>query len=271
MRLIPLETPDEVGRWAAQHIVRRIQAYAPDADNPFVLGLPTGETPLLTYQYLIQAYREGRISFQHVVTFNMDEYVGLPRTDPASYYQFMHERFFRHINIPPRNIHLLDGTATDIEELCRDYERRMQAFGGVELFMGGVGSDGHIAFNEPGSSLASRTRVKTLTEETRAANARFFGDDITKVPTQALTVGIQTLLDAREVMILAHGRNKAQALQVAVEGSVSHTWPVSALQMHPNAMIVCDQIAVGELKVKTLAYFSEIEKNDLLIFRQGGQ
>ncbi|WP_413722299.1 glucosamine-6-phosphate deaminase [Sodalis sp. RH23] len=259
MRLIPLETAADVGKWAARHIVERINAFKPTAARPFILGLPTGSTPLEAYKYLIQMHKAGQVSFEHVVTFNMDEYVGLPAAHPESYYTFMHRNFFDHVNIPRENINLLNGNADDIDAECRRYEEKIKSYGKIHLFMGGVGNDGHIAFNEPASSLASRTRVKTLTLETRRANSRFFDNDIEQVPRFALTVGVGTLLDAEEVMILVIGHNKALALQAAVEGNVNHMWTISCLQLHAKAVMVCDEPSTMELKVKTVKYFRELE------------
>ncbi|MBJ3814525.1 glucosamine-6-phosphate deaminase [Shimwellia pseudoproteus] len=263
MRLIPLATAEQVGTWSARHIVNRINAFKPTADRPFVLGLPTGGTPLATYKALIEMYNAGEVSFKNVVTFNMDEYVGLPEDHPESYHTFMHRNFFDHIDIPAENINLLDGNVADVDAECRRYEEKIRAYGKIHLFMGGVGNDGHIAFNEPASSLSSRTRIKTLTHDTRVANSRFFGGDVNKVPKYALTVGVGTLLDAEEVMILVLGHVKAQALQAAVEGSVNHMWTISCLQLHPKTLIVCDEPSTMELKVKTLKYFTELEAENI--------
>lgn len=204
-------------------------------------------------------HKAGEVSFKHVVTFNMDEYVGLPQEHPESYHTFMYRNFFDHVDIPRENINLLNGNAPDVDEECRQYEAKMKSYGKVNLFMGGVGFDGHIAFNEPASSLASRTRIKTLTEETRIANSRFFDGDVSQVPKYALTVGVGTLLDAEEVMILVTGRGKAQALEAAVEGSINHLWTISCLQLHAKAVVVCDEPSTMELKVKTVKYFRELE------------
>ncbi|PMM52154.1 glucosamine-6-phosphate deaminase [Vibrio breoganii] len=263
MRLIPLETSADVGRWSARHIVNTINKFNPTADRPFVLGLPTGGTPLNTYKYLIEMYNAGKVSFKNVVTFNMDEYVGLPSDHPESYRTFMYENFFKHVDIQEQNINLLDGNTEDHDAVCRAYEAKIKSYSRINLFMGGVGHDGHIAFNEPASSLSSRTRIKTLTEKTRIANSRFFDGDISQVPKYALTIGVATLLDAEEVMVLITGHNKAQALQAAVEGSVNHLWTVSAMQMHSKAVIVADSPASQELKVKTLKYFRELEAENI--------
>ncbi|MEI8595147.1 glucosamine-6-phosphate deaminase [Photobacterium sp. SP02] len=263
MRLIPLNNANEVGLWSARYIVDRINKFKPTADRPFVLGLPTGGTPLTTYKRLIELYNAGEVSFKHVVTFNMDEYVGLSSDHPESYRSFMFNNFFNHIDIQEENINLLNGNTDDHQAECKRYEDKIKSFGKIHLFMGGVGNDGHIAFNEPASSLASRTRIKTLTEDTRIANSRFFDGDITQVPKYALTIGVGTLLDAEEVMILVTGHNKAQALEAAVEGCVNHLWTVSALQLHPKSLIVCDAPATQELKVKTVRYFQELEAENI--------
>lgn len=263
MRLIPLQDANQVGIWSACYIAEKIRQFAPTAEKPFVLGLPTGGTPLTTYQHLIKLHQNGDVSFKHVITFNMDEYVGLPADHPQSYHYFMHENFFKHVDIPADHINILDGTATDLQHECLLYEEKISKLGGIQLFLGGVGSDGHIAFNEPASSLSSRTRIKTLTQETLIDNARFFDDDVEKVPKMAMTVGIGTLLDAKEVIILATGYNKALAVQAGVEGSVNHLWTVSALQLHPRSIMVCDDRASGELKVKTLRYFQRLEASEI--------
>jgi glucosamine-6-phosphate deaminase len=263
MRLIPLNTPQNVGLWSARHIVNSINKFKPTAERPFVLGLPTGGTPLNTYKHLIELYKAGEVSFKHVVTFNMDEYVGLNPDHPESYRSFMYSNFFNHVDIQEENINLLNGNTDDHTAECQRYEDKIKSYGKINLFMGGVGNDGHIAFNEPASSLSSRTRIKTLTEDTRIANSRFFDGDITQVPKYALTIGVGTLLDAEEIMILITGHNKAQALEAAVEGSVNHLWTVTALQLHPKSVIVCDEPATQELKVKTVKYFQELEAENI--------
>ena len=263
MRLIPLITSQQVGEWSAHYIVDRINGFKPTADRPFVLGLPTGSTPIQTYQSLIKQYQLGKVSFRHVVTFNMDEYVGLSREHPESYSSFMYRHLFNHIDISPENINLLNGNVLDLEAECQSYEAKIRSYGKIHLFIGGVGKDGHIAFNEPTSSLASLTRIKTLTYETRLANSRFFGDDPNQVPKYALTVGVNTVLSAEEVMIVITGYSKSQALQAAVEGNINHMWTISCLQLHPKAIIVCDESSTMELKVKTLKYFKDLEQNNI--------
>ena len=263
MRVIIQESYGKMSQWAASYIVKRINEFAPTPEKPFVLGLPTGSTPVGTYKELIRFYETGKISFKNVVTFNMDEYVGIPEDHPESYHSFMWSNFFSHIDIPASNVNILDGNAPDLQAECDRYEEKIASYGGIDLFMGGIGPDGHIAFNEPGSSLTSRTRVKSLTTDTIIANSRFFDNDIDKVPKTALTVGVGTVMDAREVMILVNGHNKARALAQVVEGGVTHMWTVSILQMHRNGLIVCDDAATVELKVGTVNYFKDIEKVNL--------
>ncbi len=262
MRLIIQDSPQAVADWAARYLKQRIAQFNPSAANPFVLGLPTGSTPLNLYRRLVELHRSDQLSFRDVVTFNMDEYVGLPADHPQSYRAFMDRYLFSQIDIPLEQTHVLNGTATDAEAECQQYEDQIKAYGGIELFIGGVGEDGHIAFNEPGSALESRTQIKTLTASVRLANARFFDQEITKVPKQALTVGVGTIIAAREVMILAQGAHKALAIHHAIEQGFNHLWPVSALQLHPRSILVCDEAATLELKVKTVKYFKELEQDN---------
>lgn len=259
MRLIIQPNYEAVSAWVATYIADKINSFSPTFDRPFVLGLPTGSTPLGTYKNLIGLYHKGYVSFKNVITFNMDEYVGIPTLHPQSYHSFMWDNLFSHIDIETENVNILNGNAVDLELECRMYEDKIKALGGIQLFLGGIGADGHIAFNEPGSSLHSRTRIKTLTQDTIIANSRFFENDINKVPKTALTVGVGTVMDAHEVLIIANGHTKAQALHQAVEGSVNHLWTITALQLHPKGIIVCDETATTELKVGTYRYFKEIE------------
>lgn len=259
MRVIIKNDYDECSLWAAHYVAYKIKAFRPTKDRPFVLGLPTGSTPLGMYRNLIDMVKEGKLSFENVVTFNMDEYIGLPPEHPQSYHYFMHENFFKHIDISPENIHILDGMTKDFAQECAEYEAKIRSYGKIHLFIGGVGEDGHIAFNEPASSLASRTRVKTLTRDTIKANSRFFDGDESQVPTMALTVGVGTIMDADEVMIIATGPKKANAVHQAIECGINHMWPVSALQMHRYGIMVCDEPAVSKLKDEVVNYFKDIE------------
>lgn len=249
-----------MSKWTAEYIADRINKFNPTKDKPFVLGLPTGSSPLGTYKELIKLDKANKVSFENVITFNMDEYVSLPKEHDQSYHYFMWENFFSQIKIPKENVNILNGMAGDLEKECEDYEKKIKGYGGIELFLGGIGPDGHIAFNEPGSSLASRTRIKTLNFNTIKANSRFFDFDLEKVPKMALTVGVGTVMDSREVVVLINGFHKARALRQVVEEGVNHMWTVSMLQMHRHAVIVCDDEATMELKVETVKYFKEIEQ-----------
>ena len=263
MRLIIQPDYQSVSQWAAHYVAAKIKAANPTQEKAFVLGCPTGSSPLGMYKALIDLNKKGIVSFQNVVTFNMDEYVGLPKEHPESYYSFMWNNFFSHIDIKKENTNILNGNAPDLDAECARYEEKIKSYGGIDLFMGGIGPDGHIAFNEPGSSLTSRTRQKTLTTDTIIANSRFFDNDINKVPKTALTVGVGTVLSAKEVMIIVNGHNKARALYHAVEGSITQMWTISALQMHEKGIIVCDDAATEELKVGTYRYFKDIEAGHL--------
>ena len=263
MRVIIEPDYANLSRWAAEYVAARINEAKPTAEKPFKLGCPTGSSPLGLYKHLIEMNKAGKVAFQNVVTFNMDEYVGLPEEHPESYHSFMWNNFFSHIDIKKENVHILNGNAPDLAAECAAYEKAIEDAGGIDLFMGGIGPDGHIAFNEPFSSLQSRTRVKSLTTDTIIANSRFFDNDVNKVPKTALTVGVGTVMDAKEVLIVANGHGKARALHHAIECAVSHEWTISALQQHPHAIIVCDEAATDELKHGTYKYFKDIEKDNL--------
>ena len=259
MRVIIKDKMTDCASWVAGYIAYRIKKAKPTAKKPFVLGLPTGSTPLGVYKELIKLYQNKKISFEHVITFNMDEYVGISPKDKNSYHYFMFENFFNYIDIPRHNIHILNGQTKDYEKECAAYENTIKAYGGMDLILGGVGSDGHIAFNEPFSSLKSRTRIKTLAPSTIRDNSRFFNNDLSKVPTQALTMGVGTIMDAREVIIMAGGANKADAIYQAIEGSINHKWTITALQLHPAGTIICDKEAAEKLSPQTKEYFLSIE------------
>ncbi len=263
MRVIIQPNYDTVSKWTAAYVAHRIKEFNPRPNKPFVLGLPTGSSPIGMYKELIHLNKTGVVSFKNVITFNMDEYVGLPKEHPESYHSFMWNNFFKHIDIQEKNVNILNGNAKVLEKECDDYEKKIKKIGGINLFLGGIGPDGHIAFNEPGSSLSSRTRIKTLTFDTIVANSRFFNNDVNKVPKTALTVGVGTILDAKEVLLIISGHSKARALSEVVEFGVNHMWTVSALQLHPKGIIVCDDDATYELKVGTVKYFKDIEAANL--------
>lgn len=263
MRVIIQENFEKMSKWAANHIAKKINSNK--EDRPFVLGLPTGSSPIEIYQELVRMNQEGEISFANVVTFNMDEYLGLPKDHDQSYWHFMHEYLFDHlVDMKPENINILDGMTDDPEGECIRFEEKIRSYGGIDLFMGGIGVDGHLAFNEPYTSLCSRTGLRNLTSDTRIVNSRFFGNDPEKVPSQALSVGIGTVTDSKEVLILVSGHNKARALAATVEGGISQRWTCSAIQLHNNAIIACDEEACGELMVDTYKYFLDIERKERL-------
>ena len=260
MKVIIRNTSKEGSLWAAHHIAEKIKAKAAVTDKPFVLGLCTGSTPIETYAELARMVQAGELYFRNVISFNMDEYVGLPEEHPESYHSFMYTNLFSKIDEPKENIHILNGNAEDLDAECAAYEKAIEQAGGFDLFLGGIGEDGHIAFNEPFSPLTSRTRVVTLTEDTRVVNSRFFGGDMNLVPKQALSVGVATVTDSKEVVILAFGPKKARAIHDAVEGPYSHMCTVSARQNHQNGIIVADEASVGELKVNSYKYFKAVEE-----------
>lgn len=263
MKVIIRDTEKEAALWVAHHIAAAINAKAKVSSKPFVLGLPTGSTPLKVYAELARMNKAGEVSFKNVITFNMDEYVGLPVEHPESYHSFMYNNLFNHIDIPRENIHILDGNAPDLVAECASYEEKIAATGGFDLFLGGIGEDGHIAFNEPFSPLQSRTRVVTLTDDTIRVNSRFFGGDVNLVPKQAMSVGVATVLGAKEVVIMAFGPKKARAIGEAIEGPITHKNTVSALQNHPDGIVVMDEDAAGELRVSSYKYFKAVEAAEM--------
>lgn len=214
-----------------------------------VLGLATGDTPLGLYKNLIRMHKEEGLDFSKVRTFNLDEYIGLPPTHKESYHYFMHENLFKHINIDPRNVYIPDGMVKNISAYCKWYEEKIREVGGIDIQILGIGRDGHIGFNEPGSSLGSRTRIKTLSKETLEDNARFFWG-IENVPKTAITMGIQTITEAKLVILLTSGRKKAEIVKLAIEGPVSSMVPASIMQFHPKAAVVVDQEAASLLTRK---------------------
>ncbi len=242
MEIIIQPTAEEASLVAAR-IIADLVRRKPDA----VLGLATGSTPLRIYAELVRLHREDGLDFSRVTAFNLDEYVGLPADHPQSYRAFMGEHLFRHINVPRERIHIPDGLAADVPAECRAYEAAIRAAGGIDLQLLGVGTDGHIGFNEPSSSLASRTRIKTLTAGTRSDNARFFGS-ADAVPFHVITMGVGTIMDARAVLLLAFGEGKGRAVADLVEGPITATNPASILQMHPTAKCLIDEAAARQLK-----------------------
>ena len=241
MEIVIKKNAETASQIAARFVAREIRN-KPNA----VLGLATGNTPIPLYHELIRMHRTENLDFSRVTTFNLDEYVGLPGDHSASYNHFMHEHLFDHINVPENQIHIPDGMASDIPEHCRAFEEKIKEAGGIDLQILGIGGDGHIGFNEPMSSLASRTRIKTLTEQTITDNASFFGSN-EKVPKHVITMGTGTILDSRACLMLAFGEHKAAALARTVEGPVMAAVPGSALQMHPVVKNFCDEAAADQL------------------------
>ena len=236
---IIIQPKAELATDIAARLIARLLRAKPDA----VLGLATGSTPLLLYRSLIAM----DLDWSRVRTFNLDEYIGLAEDHPQSYHSFMHENLFRHVNIRPENVHIPDGNATDVPAFCAAYEQRIRDAGGIDLQILGIGTDGHIGFNEPTSSLASRTRIKTLTQQTRQDNARFFSS-ATEVPSHVITMGIGTIMETRQILMLAFGEKKARAIAEAVEGPITAMNPATILQMHPDARFCIDDAAASELK-----------------------
>ena len=242
-KLISLENENNVYEYASKIIIDAIKNFTPTPQKPYlVLGLPTGSTPIGVYQKIIEAYKNKEISFDNVVTFNMDEYIGLDDNHLQSYHYFMYDNFFKHIDIDLSRVHILNGMAQNLEKECNDYEEKIKSFGGIDIQLGGIGQNAHIAFNEPGTSFDSLTHVQDLTQNTIDANSRFF-DDISEVPTKALTIGLKTIYNAKMVLILALGNKKADAIHKATNNPASTDCPASILQTHPNAYFICDKEA----------------------------
>ena len=256
MEVIICKTYDAMSRAAAE-VVAQVLNEKPNA----VLGMATGSTPLGLYQELVRMHREESLDFSQVTTFNLDEYVGLPTTHEQSYHYFMHENFFKHVNIPKQNIHIPSGTTSNYRAFCQWYEKRIEECGGIDVQILGIGSDGHIAFNEPGSSLSSRTRLKTLAKQTIDDNARFF-DSREQVPVYAITMGVGTIMEARKLLLLANGAKKAEAVAAAVEGPVSSMVTASALQMHEDATVFADDPAASKLKMREYYEWIQAKKPD---------
>ncbi len=246
-----IETEDNIGFLTASYVKNRIKSFVPTKSKPYlVLAFPTGGTAVDLYKNLVKFYQDG-LNFDKVVTFNLDEYAGLPENHPESYHSFMAKNLFNHIKISKEQINILNGNAKNLEQECANYEEKIKNYGGIDLFIGGVGQNGHIAFNEPGSAFDSKTRVVDLTSNTIAANARFFNGDISQVPTRALTMGLYTIMDAKEVIIMATGNKKSQALYHAFEDKQNTDWPITVLQKHPRTFIIADKAATSEISKTT--------------------
>ena len=261
MRVIIKANYDEIADWAATYVAYRITRARPTAEKPFVLGLPMGDTPKGMYKKLVELNHKGKLSFANVVIFCMNEFIGLDKKAPQSCHSYMKKYLLDDVDTKASNIYILDGKTKNYEKECENFELAIKQKGGIDLFVGGVGADGHIAFNEPFSSLSSHTRVKTLTTETMKIKAKLFDNDINNVPHTVLTVGTGTVMEAKEVMLIASGDAKAEATKAAIEGSVNHRWAVSILQMHRHGIYVCDEAAASKLEQETIAYLKDIERN----------
>jgi glucosamine-6-phosphate deaminase len=251
MEIIVKDNAEQMSQVAARVVAKVLNA-KPDA----VLGLATGSTPLGLYKELVRMHKDEGLDFSQVTTFNLDEYVGLTKDHPQSYHYFMHENLFKHINIPTQNVYIPSGTTDNYEAFCRWYEQEIVDSGGIDLQVLGIGGDGHIAFNEPSSSLGSRTRIKTLAKQTIDDNARFF-DAPGQVPVYAITMGVGTILEARKIILLANKRNKAAAVAAAIEGPVTSMNTASALQLHRDTMAILDREAASALKM--LDYYEWVQ------------
>ena len=251
MQIIVKDSYEEMSAAAARAVAQTLNT-KPNA----VLGLATGSTPLALYKELVRMHKEEGLDFSQVTTFNLDEYVGLQKSHEQSYHYFMHENLFKHINIPVQNNYIPSGTTNNYEAFCAWYEKRIVECGGIDLQILGIGSDGHIAFNEPTSSLGSRTRIKTLARQTIEDNARFF-DRPEDVPVYAITMGVGTILEAKKIILVANGKNKADAVAAAIEGPVTSMITASALQLHPDAIAFLDREATSKLTM--MEYYEWIQ------------
>ena len=248
MKVLVLKNSESVASLVAMELIERIKTFEPTTEKPYlVLGLPTGSTPVPVYKLLVQACQNKEISFKNVVTFNMDEYKGLPAEHDQSYHYFMEENLFGMIDIPREQIHILDGMAQNTTAECKAYEEKIASFGGIDIQLAGIGENGHLAFNEPGTSFQSLTHEQKLTDNTIEVNSRFF-EKKEDVPTSALTIGLKTIFDAKKVIVMATGEKKAEAVYKSVRKSVSESCPASILQNHANAVFVCDSCAGKNLK-----------------------
>lgn len=260
MRLVIRDDYPQLARFTAEYIARRVTEAAPTPAKPFVLALPSGSTATLVYRRLVELHESGRLDLAHVVCFGLDEYVGIPRDHPNSQHTYMWKHLFSRVNVPAAQAHMLDGNAADLEAECARYEAAVAANGGIDLAFFSTGADGHVARNEPGSSLGSGTRPKTLAWDTLQQLAGRWGCSPAEVPNVTLTMGMQTLLGAREVVVVFSGSNRAKALEAALERGVNHMFPVSVFQKHAKVLFVCDEDATLELRMKTVAYFKGLDE-----------
>lgn len=263
MRVVIVPTATDVARFSARHIQQTI-----NRKKDAVLGLATGSSPIALYKELIAKVKAGACSFRNVTTYNLDEYLGLSGDHPQSYRYFMNEHLFKHIDIDRNQTHVPNGDSHNPIQACQDYETQITASGGIDLQLLGIGQNGHIGFNEPSSSLTSRTRVKTLTQDTISANQRFFSEDEFQ-PYLAITMGIGTIMESREIILIATGENKAAAIKHTVEGPISASCPASILQMHAKALVVVDEAAASQLD--NIEFYQYIEQEQQRLLAATGQ
>lgn len=241
MNVLIYESEEQIGIAAGNYMCGQV-LQKPDS----VLGLATGSTPLKPYGQMIELYKKGVVDFSSVTTFNLDEYVNLDIKDKNSYHSFMHENLFDHINIPEESINFLNGNAEDLEQECKDYEQKIKNAGGIDIQLLGIGSNGHIAFNEPADCFQRWSHVVTLKESTVQDNSRFF-NSIEEVPTQAVTMGIGSIMQAKKILIIALGTNKAKAIKQLIDGNVTPMCPASVLQFHTDVTLMLDKAAASLL------------------------
>ncbi|MBQ9089834.1 MAG: glucosamine-6-phosphate deaminase [Alphaproteobacteria bacterium] len=250
MQLLTFSDKNGVADYVATYLIERIKSFVPSSEKPFlVLGLPTGSTPIPVYERLVKAYQKNEISFKHIVTFNMDEYVGLSDTHHQSYHYFMKQYLFDFIDIPKEQINILNGMASEAEEECKQYEEKIKSYGGIDIQLGGIGENGHLAFNEPDTPFEIRTHKQRLTDDTIVVNSRFF-DKKEDVPTHALTIGLKTIFEAKQVIIMATGLKKSDAVAKSIQGKVTTDCPASMMQNHHNVLFVCDEDAASKVVQK---------------------
>ncbi len=242
MNLIVMKDYNEISRQAALLVAASI-ALKPN----LVLGLPTGRTPVQMYKELVLIHRNGFVDFKNVVTFNLDEYVNLPRKNPNSYYSYMQKNFFRHVNVRKENIHIPDGMAKNIKEECTRYEELIRAKGPIDLMILGIGHNGHIGFNEPSDEFVPETHIESLTEKTRIANSKYFGS-LSKVPAKAITMGLGTIMHSKKIILLASGRDKAETIKRAISGNITPRFPASVLRLHRDCTFIIDKEAAEMIK-----------------------
>lgn len=249
MKLITVKNYDELSKQAATYLIKKVQI------NPkMTLGLATGSTPEGMYSYIVKDHQENETTYRNIVTFNLDEYVGLDENDKNSYHYFMNDHLFNHLDINKANIYIPNGNVDNSEKECNEYEASIKAHGGIDLQLLGIGSNGHIGFNEPGSPFDSRTRIVTLTEKTRSDNARFF-DKLEDVPTHAITMGMGTILESKEILMLISGEGKRDAMKKLLSGKVSEDFPASALHKHKNVTVIADEAALADVSLDIIKAF----------------